>query len=213
MSIVEKLNSIKDTVPHYWPIGSFIHHNPLKGFEDLHFKDALKKAQSIFGGKVYMDSSYFMELYKEGKIDNVIFESNIEKVILEKNLDVPLQLAKSFLMEVSPKWNSLRIKFLYKKEQIDSELYLYLREKSNYNDDKAWLSQLTRHMTLYEINDAIFGSNNKESIEKDIIEFVSRFLDENQTTLGMPNRDLGMFETFKLYENFEYEKNAESFVE
>ena len=213
MSIAEKLNSIKDTVPHYWPIGSFIHHNPLKGFEDLHFKDALKKAQSIFGGKVYMDSSYFMELYKEGKIDNVIFESNIEKVILEKKLDVPLQLAKSFLMEVSPKWNSLRIKFLYKKEQIDSELYLYLQEKSNYNDDKAWLSELTRHMTLYEINDAIFGSNNKESIEKDIIEFVSRFLDENQTTLGMPNRDLGMFETFKLYENFEYEKNAESFVE
>ena len=37
MSILEKLNAVKDTVPHYWPIGAFIHHNPLKGFEHLNF--------------------------------------------------------------------------------------------------------------------------------------------------------------------------------
>ena len=45
MSIVEKLNAIKDTVPHYWPIGAFIHHNPLKGFESMKFKEGLEKAR------------------------------------------------------------------------------------------------------------------------------------------------------------------------
>ena len=213
MSIIEQLNAIKDTVPHYWPMGSFIHHNPLKGFEHLHFKDALHKAQSIFGGKVYMDSSYFMELYHEGKIDPLIFESNIEKTLIEKNVQVPLETAKRFLMEVSPQWNSLRIKFLYKNEQIDSALYTHLEQKSNFNDDKAWLAQLTKHMTLYEINDALFDRDDKDRIEKEVIEFISRFLDENQTTLGMPNRDLGMFETFKLYENFDYAHDAAHFVE
>jgi uncharacterized protein YbcC (UPF0753/DUF2309 family) len=112
MSIIEKLNSVKDTVPHYWPIGSFIHHNPLKGFEDLHFKDGLAKAQSIFGGKVYMDSSYYMDLYNEGKIDDSVFENNLKKVLFEKGFDIPLEFAKKFLMEVSPKWSSLRIKIL-----------------------------------------------------------------------------------------------------
>jgi len=213
MSIIEKLDSVKGTVPHYWPIGSFIHHNPLKGFEDLHFKDGLAKAKSIFGGNVYMDSSYYMGLYNEGKINDSIFENNIEAVLKDKGFDIPLGLAKKFLMEVSPQWSSLRIEFISKKEKIDDELYLDLQKSSIYSDEKAWLAKLIKHMTLYEINDALFGNDNKDGIEKSIIEFISRFLDEDQTTMNMPNRELGMFEVFKLYENFDYEKDAQAYVE
>lgn len=213
MSIVEKLNSVKGTVPHYWPIGSFIHHNPLKGFEDLHFKDAVRKAQSIFGGKVYMDSSYYMELYEKGKIDSSIFENNINKVLSDKGFTIPLEFAKKFLMEVSPKWSSLRIEFLSKQEKIDDALYAHLHQNSIFYDEKAWLDQLIKHMTLYEINDALFDSDIKDGIEKNTIEFISRFLDEDQTTMSMPNRELGMFEAFKLFEGFRYEKDAESYVE
>jgi hypothetical protein len=213
MSILQKLDSVKNIVPHYWPIGSFIHHNPLKGFEDMHFKEALHKAQKIFGGKVYMDSSYFMDLYNQGKIDISSLEANIKQLLDDNNLEIDLEFAKRFLMEVSPQWSSLRIRFLYKEEKIDYALYLQLQANSIYFNEDAWLQQLIKHMTLYEINDALFGSDSKESVEKDIIEFVSRFLDEEQTTLGMPNRDLGMFEAFKLFENFTYEKDAESFVE
>lgn len=212
MSIIEHLDAVKSTVPHYWPIGAFIHHNPLKGFEKLHFKEGLSKAQSIFGGKVYMDASYFMDLYDQGKIDIDVFERNVEKVLSDQELSIPLELAKKFLMEVSPKWRSLRIRLINKKEKIDYPLYLHLQERSIYYRESDWLEQLTKHMTLYEINDAIFGYDDKEIVEKEIIEFVSRFLDEDQTTLSMPDRDLGMFEAFKLYENFSYDKDAESFV-
>lgn len=213
MSIIEKLNSVKGTIPHYWPIGSFIHHNPLKGFEDLHFKDAVRKAQSIFGGKVYMDSSYYMDLYEKGKINSSIFENNINKVLSDKGINIALEFAKQFLMEVSPKWGSLRIEFLSKNEKIDDELYTHLHKNSIYYDEKAWLNKLVKHMTLYEINDALFDSDTKDGIEKNTIEFISRFLDEDQTTMHMPNRELGMFEAFKLFENFTYEKDVESFVE
>ena len=212
MSIIEKLDSIKGTVPHYWPIGSFIHHNPLKGFEHMHFKDGLNKAQSIFGGKVYMDSSYYMDLYHEGKIEDSIFEKNIEKVLSDMGLDIPLEFAKKFLMEVSPKWSSLRIEFISKEEKIDSALFTYLQKNSVYSNEKTWLDKLIEHMTLYEINDALFDSYKKDDVEKDIIEYISRFLDEGQTTMAMPNRELGMFEAFKLFENFPYEQNAEKFV-
>jgi uncharacterized protein len=213
MSIIEKLNSVKDTVPHYWPIGSFIHHNPLKGFEDLHFKDGLAKAKSIFGGKVYMESSYYMDLYEEGKIHDSVLESNIKKVLSAKGFNIPLEFAKKFLMEVSPKWSGLRIQLLSKKERIDDALYTYLENDSIFHDKQEWLNKLISHMTLYEINDALFGGDDKESVEKNIVEFISRFLDEDQTTMRMPNRELGMFEAFKLFENFSYDNNAESFVE
>lgn len=213
MSILEKLNAVKGIVPHYWPIGSFIHHNPLKGFEDLHFKEAVKEAQAIFGGKVYMDASYFLDLYNQGKINPSVFEENLQQVLNENTLKLDSDCARIFLTEVSPKWESLRISAFRKKENIDETLFTFLKERSIFNDKQAWLGQLTDHMTLYEINDALFGSDDKENIEKDIIEFISRFLDEEQTTMAMPNREFGMFEAFKLFENFSYEKDSESFVE
>ncbi|MFW6307451.1 MAG: putative inorganic carbon transporter subunit DabA [Campylobacterales bacterium] len=213
MSVAQKLDSIKDTFPHYWPIGSFIHHNPLKGFEDLHFKEGLKRAQQIFGGRTYMDSSYFMELYNQGKIDEKILEENINNNLSDLGFDIPIEIIKKFMMEVSPQWDDLRRRFLYKQEEADTELYSHLEKNSIYNDKQRWLDSLTKNMTLYEINDVLFDTDERSKIQKNIIEFISRFLDEDQTTMTMPNRQRGMFEAFKLYENFTYEKDANSFVE
>ncbi len=213
MSILKQLDAVKDTIPHYWPIGSFIHHNPLKGFEQMPFKEGLKAAQSVFGGQVYMDSAYFMARYREGKIDDTVFENNIRELLDKCALDIPLELAKRFLMDVSPQWNALRTKYAYKHEKIDYGLYLHLQQKTHYYNEARWLEHLVSHMTLYEINDALFGYGDKERVERQVIEFITRFLDEDQTTMQMPNRELGMFETFKIYAGLERSIDAESFVE
>jgi len=212
MSIIEKLNSVKDTIPHYWPIGSFIHHNPLKGFEDMNFKDALEKAQGIFGGKVYMNPSYYLDLYNQGKIEPSIFEKNISKLLKDNDFDVDLTQAKSFLMQISPKWQSMRSEILLNDEELSDELLTHLQQNSQYLDKSVLLSKLLEHMTLYEINDALFHTDTKEIVEKEIIEYISRFLDEEQTTLSMSDRELGMFQAFKLYEGIEYSKEAEDYV-
>jgi uncharacterized protein YbcC (UPF0753/DUF2309 family) len=214
MSILERLSAVQNTIPHYWPIGSFIHHNPLKGFEDMNFKDALPKAQEIFGGKVYMDSTYYLGLYDKGKIELEVFEKNLLKVLQDNNLEEQTEEAKKFLMEVSPKWESLRSYKKLEKVTLDTQLLTHLKEKCLYKTDKeAYTSKLLAHMTLYEIHDAIFNTNEKEIIEKEIIEYISRFLDEGQATIPMYNRDLGMFNTFKLYENIDYAGDAQSYVE
>lgn len=213
MSILEKLNAIKDTVPHYWPIGAFIHHNPLKGFEHLNFKEALTKAQQTFGGKVYMDPDYYIGLFEEGKISSEILERNLLRVLKEAKLERYLEQAKTFMLDVSPLWNSYRSYEDLKINEIDETLHSYLEENAIYKDEEAWIASLTKNMTLYEIHDALFGTSKKELIEKDVIEFVARFLDQQQTTLSMTDRDLGMFETFKLYENIDYIIDVEEFVQ
>jgi len=213
MSILEKLNAVKDTVPHYWPIGAFIHHNPLKGFEHLNFKDGLDKAQSIFGGKVYMDSQYYIDLYKDGKVCDKQLEKNLSKALKDNEKEDYLEAAKKFMLNISPKWRGLRSYEELKVATIDDELHTYLENNSIYMDTKAWLKSLTKHMTLYEIHDALFGTSEKELIEKDVIEYLSRFLDEQATTLSMTDRDFGMFQAFKLYENIDYIIDTEGFVE
>jgi uncharacterized protein YbcC (UPF0753/DUF2309 family) len=122
MSILERLAAVKDTIPHYWPIGAFIHHNPLKGFEEMNFKDALPKAQEIFGGKVYMDVSYYLGLYNEGKIKLSIFEKNLLKTLKDNNLEEEAEEAKKFLMEISPLWESFRSYKKLKTSIVDAEV-------------------------------------------------------------------------------------------
>ena len=213
MDIIEKLNAVKNTVPHYWPIGSFIHHNPLKGFEHLNFKEGLSKAQSIFGGKVYMEPSYYLKFYNEGKISHEILESNLKDILEVDGLAEHYNLAMKCLLEVNPEWNHFRSRADSNEHAVDEDLLAYLDDEFFYHDREKWLKKLTKHMTLYEINDVLFNRDTKDIIEKDIIEYISRFLDEGQTTLSMSNRELGMFETFKLYEDFDYSHNAETFVQ
>lgn len=214
MSIADQLNAVKRTVPHYWPIGAFIHHNPLKGFEHLHFKTALDEARGIFGGNVYMDASYFMDLHDKGKIDMAAFEANIGHFLEQHQMPIDVEFAKTFLMDVSPRWSRLRMRYLYKNsEKIDYALYLDLQENTIYYKQHAWLQRLIGHMTLYEINDALFGGNDKAHVDKEVIEFVARFLDEDQTTMPMPDRDRGMFAAFKRYEGFAYRYDAAHYVE
>lgn len=213
MSLLKKLNAIKNTVPHYWPIGAFIHHNPLKGFENINFKEALTKAQSTFGGKVYMDSGYYVGLYNKGKIKSEQLEKNLFRPLKEAKLEAYANQAKTFMLDISPLWDSYRNYADLKINEIDEELHTYLEENSIYMNNEAWIASLTKHMTLYEIHDALFGTSKKELIEKDVIEFTARFLDQQQTTLSMTDRDLGMFKTFQLYEDIDYVIDVEEFVE
>ncbi|MBN2815707.1 MAG: DUF2309 family protein [Campylobacterales bacterium] len=213
MGIIDKLNAVKNTVPHYWPIGSFIHHNPLKGFEHLSFKDGLNKAQKTYGGKVYMEPSYYLKFYNEGKISHSILEENLKEVLEEDGLAKYYDLAMKCLLEVNPQWNHFRKQADSKDHEVDEELLAYLDDEFSYHNKERWLKQITKNMTLYEINDILFHRDDKEAIEKSIIEYVARFLDEDQTTLSMQNRELGMFETFKLYEDFDYPHDSEKFVE
>ncbi|MFT5659569.1 MAG: hypothetical protein ACI9TV_000190 [Sulfurimonas sp.] len=213
MGIIEKLDTVKKTVPHYWPIGSFIHHNPLKGFEHLNFKDGLSKAKKIYGGKVYMEPSYYLKFYKEGKISHSLLESNLKEVLKVDELAEYYDLAMKCLLEVNPQWNHFRRTASTKEHAIDEDLLAYLDDEFFYHNKPKLLKKLTKHMTLYEINDVLFNRDDKEVIEKEIIEYISRFLDEGQATIPMANRELGMFETFKLYEDFEYPHDSETFVE
>ena len=43
-----------EVIPQYWPMRTFIHHNPLHGLEGLHFDEAVKRGAHLFGGRGYL---------------------------------------------------------------------------------------------------------------------------------------------------------------
>ncbi|MGC9286437.1 MAG: DUF2309 domain-containing protein [Hydrogenobaculum sp.] len=203
------LENVRKYIPHYWPMTTFVHHNPLHGFEDIPFKEALKQASKLYKAKVYMDSKYYVELYKEGVIKRDVLERNLFELLKKIGFEKYFGEAKKFITEISQDWKYYRVK---SSQTPDISLIDYFNQKI-VKDEHTLFEELIEDMMLSEILDAIFEDNITDIVEKEIVEFVARFLDEGQTTMSMPERQKGMFEAFKLYEGLNTSLNEEEYAD
>jgi len=73
-------NSIDDaatTVGSLWPIHSFVTANPLSGFEDRPFGEAVEQAAALLGGRGYPSAATFGKALERGQIDPDILETEL----------------------------------------------------------------------------------------------------------------------------------------
>jgi len=57
-----------EAVSPFWPMRTFIHHNPLHGLEHMPFDDAVRKGQELFGGRGYLTNEEYRRLLAGGQI-------------------------------------------------------------------------------------------------------------------------------------------------
>ncbi|HLN83302.1 MAG TPA: putative inorganic carbon transporter subunit DabA, partial [Candidatus Binatia bacterium] len=48
-----------EIIAYYWPMRTFVHHNPLHGLEGLHFEKAAQTAERLLRGKGYLANETF----------------------------------------------------------------------------------------------------------------------------------------------------------
>ncbi|UPW00497.1 DUF2309 domain-containing protein [Halorussus gelatinilyticus] len=74
-------NSIEraaENVGSVWPLHSFVTANPLSGFEDQPFHEAVAEAERLFGGRGYPHPSVFRQAWKNGQIDPEVLTTQLE---------------------------------------------------------------------------------------------------------------------------------------
>lgn len=54
LSIRSQVYVAGEAIPFFWPMRSFIHHNPLHGLEKLPFEKAVKVAKKLFHARTYL---------------------------------------------------------------------------------------------------------------------------------------------------------------
>ena len=59
-----------EPIPLFWPMRSFIHHNPLQGLEKLSFEDAIAEGERLFHGKGFLHRNTYQTYYNEEKISH-----------------------------------------------------------------------------------------------------------------------------------------------
>ena len=50
------INEASNAIGKTWPLYAFVTSNPLAGYEDAHFKEAVDEAADLMGGKLYPDT-------------------------------------------------------------------------------------------------------------------------------------------------------------
>ncbi len=57
-----------EAIAAYWPMRTFIHHNPLHGLEHLPFDQAVKRGEQLLGGKGYLAGALYRRYFAQGRI-------------------------------------------------------------------------------------------------------------------------------------------------
>ena len=57
-----------DVIAYYWPMRTFVHHNPLHGLEDLPFDEGVRRGRRLLGGNGYLPSEMFRDYFRAGRI-------------------------------------------------------------------------------------------------------------------------------------------------
>ncbi|MFC5134107.1 MULTISPECIES: DUF2309 domain-containing protein [Haloferacaceae] len=76
-TVEERIDRAATTVGSLWPIHSFVTANPLAGFEDLPFDEAVGQAADLLGGRGYPSPETFRAALDRGQIDPRILDSEL----------------------------------------------------------------------------------------------------------------------------------------
>jgi uncharacterized protein YbcC (UPF0753/DUF2309 family) len=75
--IRDRIDAAAEAVGPVWPLHSFVTANPLRGFEDRPFHEAVEAGERLFGGDGYPDADAFRRAWENGRIDAGVLRTKL----------------------------------------------------------------------------------------------------------------------------------------
>ena len=94
--IREMVSRASGVIAHYWPMPTFVHHNPLHNLESLHFEEAVRLGQRFVGGHGYLPNEVFRDYFQTGRIAPQHLEAALRPVAQEEQVTLGAQTVSHF---------------------------------------------------------------------------------------------------------------------
>lgn len=202
-----------EVIAQYWPMRTFVHHNPLHSLEYLPFAETVRRGERFLGGKGYLSGDVYRQYVKSGRIlvrhiegalaplardeqvtlgPCVIAHREVLRACLTHGLSAPVEEPLDRLMEREPH-----------EEQIEGLAeHLATLPTSSFQDRMAdmvreELAALGKELTLSSWCDRTLGTQIGQQINGELIKWCEAFLDEGHATWAMPGREQGFYAAWK----------------
>ncbi len=191
-----------EQVPFFWPMRSFIHHNPLHGLEHLPFADAVEKGTHLFHASGYLPRTAYQGYLAQGKIDKDALDASVRKFCTTRQSPPGLDLPRWLMTALCKTGRTLAIQSSV-ADPADVRAALADADLPDRTElTAAQLSikiraRLPRDMPLYEIVDALYGTSIGLELDERVIQACLDFFDEGQSVWDMPERQRGFFAAWK----------------
>jgi uncharacterized protein len=197
-----------EMIAYYWPMRTFVHHNPLHGFEDRHFEEAARQAQRLLGGKSYLANEVFRDYVRSGRIRphhlelalkplahghtitlgvRTVSEYDVLRAHLLQGISAPPEELLDTLIRRSP--DRLGIEAVAER-LASAPLLNPVTARSDTNIPG-------RHQLLAAWCDHNCATRLADQINRESIKWCEAFLDEGHATWPMPEREEGFYGTWR----------------
>jgi len=192
-----------EPVPLFWPMRTFIHHNPLQGLEKLKFEDAIKEGKRLFHGKGFLHRNQYQSYYQDGKISHHSLAKFVDDFLRQyetiEGVDLHNWLMTLLTKVVSPITitDGKYSKTLASDADVSTVLHGKALEQLSQLDKDSLCSLSLDNSPLYETLDGLFNTDIGDELDELVINSCLDFFDEGQSVWGMPNRKKGFFRAWR----------------
>ncbi|MDR4461706.1 MAG: DUF2309 domain-containing protein [Nitrospirales bacterium] len=204
-----------ESISHFWPMQTFIHHNPLHGLEHLPIHRAIAEAGIFLGGRGYLPNREFRDLYRQGRIlDDAItdavgsFAGNHFVTIGTRNIS-HLEVLRMLLIHGTGAVPHDVRDAVFLRACEDSpimELCSRLQSSGTHRDVHLSFDHQTDQIrkslgtqeTLAAWCDQMCSTSIQEEINQELIKWCAGFLDQGHAPWPMPMREKTFYGSWKV---------------
>ncbi|HXF92409.1 MAG TPA: DUF2309 domain-containing protein [Nitrospiraceae bacterium] len=200
-----------EVISPYWPMRTFIHHNPLHGLEILPFEQAVERGAQVFGGRGYLSNDTYRAYLQSGRICVEDVRAALRPLVSDKqaafagrsvsHLDV---LAASMIHGVTePAPQGRRGEDEDDRDTVAKVASWLLATsvmqgiRARFPSTPENADALATRETLSAWCDWTVGSTIAEIINREMTTWCAAFLDEGEASWSMPYRERTFYLAWK----------------
>ena len=202
-----------EVIARYWPMRTFVHHNPLHSLEYLPFEETIRRGKQFMGGNGYLPSHQYRAYLKSGKIQSQDLDDVLKPIAHDKHVVIGSyrvthsEVLRACLAEglCEPLVEPLDAELPDPSQEMINKLAEKLTSFLKVRDLRERIGKIVegdqaalgRWITLSHWCDDTFGTQVVRQINDQLIKWCEAFLDEEHAAWAMPEREKGLYGAWK----------------
>ncbi|HEX7230484.1 MAG TPA: DUF2309 domain-containing protein [Candidatus Binatia bacterium] len=198
-----------EVIAYYWPMRTFVHHNPLHGLEELHFEKAVRRGKRLLGAQPYLSNDTFRDYFRRGRISSDHVDAALRTHAGNEQVTVGTQTVSRFEVQrihltqgiaAPPAETLARSVESHSHGALISSIAGRLLADSNPGRSRVTPPKdeiLEEIETVSAWCDHVFGTEIDETINRELVKWCEAFLDEGHAAWPMPAREQGFYAAWR----------------